>query len=223
MPWPSLTRQVWEETATLAAKLQEAGVDIINTGAYVEINSCRAEIFAETRVLRAGIGWHEARVPTIATSVPRAGFSWVTRKLRGHVDVPLVATNRINTPEIAERVLSDGDADLVSMARPLLADAEFVAKAGRGDAHRINVCIACNQACLDHTFAARRASCLVNPRAGYESELVYSPTSSARAIGVVGAGPAGLAFSTVAAARGHTVSVARSRRDLGVISVQFFR
>jgi len=176
----------WEEVVELAQAVEDAGATIINTG----------------------IGWHEARVPTIATSVPRAGFAWVTQKLKGQgLSIPLVATNRINTPEVAEAVLASGQADMVSMARPLLADADFVNKAAAGTPELINTCIACNQACLDHTFKMQRASCLVNPRAGYETELNYTPTEAPLNLAVVGAGPAGLACATVAAERGHTVTL----------------
>ena len=153
-------------------------------------------------------GWHEARIPTIATVVPRAAFTWVTRRLKetGVVKIPLVTSNRINTPEIAEQVLREGSADMVSMARPLLADPDFVAKAAAGRAEDINPCIACNQACLDLVFSNQRASCLVNPQAGYETELVYRPTAAAKKVAVVGAGPAGLSCATVAAERGHAVT-----------------
>src|SRR5690606_34426709 len=163
--------QTWEETAALATALEAEGVTIFNTG----------------------IGWHEARIPTIVTSVPRGAFSWVTAKLRAEVSVPVVASNRINTPELAEQILADGEADLISMARPLLADPDFVNKAAEGRADEINTCIACNQACLDHTFKNQRASCLLNPRAGHETELILLPTRSSKRIAVVGAGPAGLA------------------------------
>jgi 2,4-dienoyl-CoA reductase (NADPH2) len=173
----------WDEIVMLAKAIEQAGATIINTG----------------------IGWHEARVPTIATSVPRSAFSWVTRKMRGEVKIPLCTTNRINAPEVAEKIIADGEADMVSMARPLLADADFVVKAAAGKAERINTCIACNQACLDHAFQAKIASCLVNPRACHETELNYERTSRAKRIAVVGAGPAGLACATVAAERGHEV------------------
>ena len=176
----------WPEVVALAEKIEASGATIINTG----------------------IGWHEARIPTIATSVPRGGFSWVTAKLKSSVSVPLVATNRINTPEIAESILSSGQSDLVSMARPFLADPYFMAKAAEGASHKINTCIGCNQACLDHSFQMKIASCLVNPRAGYETELdLTKPASKKLSLAVVGAGPAGLAFSTVAAARGHSVTL----------------
>ncbi|HZV23698.1 MAG TPA: NAD(P)-binding protein, partial [Luteimonas sp.] len=170
---------------------------------------------AGATILNSGIGWHEARVPTIATSVPRGAFAGVTAKLRPHVRLPLVATNRINMPEVAEAILAGGGADLVSMARPLLADPEWVNKARRGEAHTINTCIACNQACLDHVFENRRASCLVNPRACAETELNYAPAATPKRIAVVGAGPAGLACATVAAERGHAVTLFDGADEIG--------
>ena len=185
--------QSWEETATLAKALEAEGVSIFNTG----------------------IGWHEARIPTIVTSVPRAAFSWVTAKLKAEVSVPVVASNRINTPEVAEQILASGEADLISMARPLLADPFFVNKAAEGRSEEINTCIACNQACLDHTFQNKRASCLVNPRAGYETTLVLSPTKAVQSIAVVGAGPAGLAAAVELAGRGHSVEVFEARAEIG--------
>jgi len=175
----------WEEVVALGQAIEQAGATIINTG----------------------IGWHETRVPTIATSVPRAAFTWVTRKLRDSVSLPLVTSNRINMPHTAEAVLARGDADLVSMARPLLADPEWANKAAEGRADEINTCIACNQACLDHVFQNKVASCLVNPRAGHETELVIRPAASRKKIAVVGAGPAGLAAAVTAAERGHQVSL----------------
>ncbi|MFJ4964616.1 FAD-dependent oxidoreductase [Streptomyces sp. NPDC088729] len=174
-----------EEVVALAREIEAAGATIINTG----------------------IGWHEARIPTIATSVPRAAFTWVTERVRGAVSVPLVTSNRINTPEVAEEILASGRADLVSMARPFLADPEFVAKAAAGRADAINTCVGCNQACLDHIFSLRITSCLVNPRACHETELVLSPTRTRKRVAVVGAGPAGLACSVTAAERGHAVTL----------------
>ncbi|MFI1096944.1 FAD-dependent oxidoreductase [Streptomyces sp. NPDC020917] len=162
---------------------------------------------AGASVISTGIGWHEARIPTIAAPVPRAAFTWVTKRLMGAVSVPLVTSNRINTPEVAEQVLADGCADLVSLARPLLADPDFVAKAAAGTPEAVNTCIGCNQACLDHTFSRRITSCLVNPRACHETELVLSPTRRRKRIAVVGAGPAGLACAVSAAERGHAVTL----------------
>ncbi|OEG72447.1 NADPH-dependent 2,4-dienoyl-CoA reductase [Shewanella colwelliana] len=183
----------WDEVVTLAKSLEQAGVSIINTG----------------------IGWHEARVPTIATSVPRGAFAWVTEKLKSEVKLPLVATNRINTPEIAEHILASGQADMVSMARPFLADAEFVNKAAANESQLINTCIGCNQACLDHTFSLKRATCLVNPRACYETELNFTPAQIKKRIAVMGAGPAGMAFSIYAASRGHKVVVFEAKSEVG--------
>ena len=183
----------WDEVVEQAKMAEAAGATIINTG----------------------IGWHEARIPTIATMVPRGGFSWVTARMRPEVGVPVITTNRINTPEVAEEILARGDADMVSMARPLLADAEFVKKAREGRADEINICIACNQACLDHTFGRKLCSCLVNPRACRETELNYLPVAKAKNIAVVGAGPAGLAFATVAARRGHQVSLFEQTGEIG--------
>ncbi|HDJ1440580.1 TPA: NADPH-dependent 2,4-dienoyl-CoA reductase [Serratia rubidaea] len=175
----------WQEIERLAQAIEQAGATIINTG----------------------IGWHEARIPTIATMVPRAGFSWVTRKLMGKVGIPLITTNRINDPAVAEQVLADGCADMVSMARPFLADAEFVRKAAEGRADEINTCIGCNQACLDQIFDGKLASCLVNPRACRESEMPLTMAQSPKRLAVVGAGPAGLAFAVTAASRGHRVTL----------------
>lgn len=183
----------WDEVVQLAQEVEKAGATLINTG----------------------IGWHEARVPTIATMVPRAGFAWVTKRLMGKVNIPLITVNRINTPEVGEQVLADGCADMISMARPLLADADFVVKAMENRADEINTCIACNQACLDHIFKRQTASCLVNPRACHETELNYEVTDIKRKIAVVGAGPAGLAAATILAGRGHKVELFESSDKIG--------
>lgn len=181
------------EVVQLAQEIEKAGATIINTG----------------------IGWHEARIPTIATKVPRAAFTWVTRKLKGLVNIPLITSNRINTPEMAEYVLSSGDADLVSMARPMLADPEFVLKAAEGRGDEINTCIGCNQACLDQIFNQQVASCLVNPRACHETELNMLPAEIRKKIAVIGAGPAGLSFAVNAAARGHEVVLYEAAAQIG--------
>ena len=170
---------------------------------------------AGATIISTGIGWHEAKIPTIATKVPRAAFTWVTAKFRQEFSVPVVTSNRINTPEIAEQVLANGDADIVSMARPFLADADFVIKAKEGRADEINTCIACNQACLDHVFLGQTASCLVNPRACHETELIIEPAQHVKSIAVVGAGPAGLAAATTAASRGHKVALFDSASEIG--------
>jgi 2,4-dienoyl-CoA reductase (NADPH2) len=183
----------WEEVVLVAQALEEAGVTILNTG----------------------YGWHEARIPTIVTSVPRAAFAGVAGRLRKEVNIPVVASNRINMPHDAESVLARGDADLVSMARPFLADPDWVAKASAGRSDEINTCIACNQACLDHTFSNKRATCLVNPRACHETELVFRPAARRRRIAVVGAGPAGLSAATVAAERGHEVTLFDAAERIG--------
>ena len=182
-----------DEVVQLAKEVEKAGATIINTG----------------------IGWHEARIPTIATSVPRAAFAWVTKKLMGQVNIPVITSNRINTPEVGEEVLATGCADMVSMARPMLADAHFVAKAAAGKADQIAPCIACNQACLDHTFGGKISSCLVNPRACYETELVIEPSSGKKKIAIVGAGPAGLSTAMAATERGHTVTVFDKSDEIG--------
>ncbi|MEH0628325.1 FAD-dependent oxidoreductase [Streptomyces stelliscabiei] len=170
---------------------------------------------AGATIINTGIGWHEARIPTIATSVPRGAYTWVTKKLMGEVSVPLVTTNRINTPELAEELLADGHADMVSMARPMLADPDFVNKAREGRSDAINTCIGCNQACLDHTFSGKITSCLVNPRACHETELVLSPTRMRKRVAVVGAGPAGLACAVSAAERGHEVTLFDAASEIG--------
>ncbi len=183
----------WEEVEMLAKQIEKAGATIINTG----------------------IGWHEARVPTIATMVPRAGFAWVTKRLMGKVGIPLITTNRINMPEVAEQVLSEGCADMVSMARPFLADPDFVKKAAEGRSDEINTCIACNQACLDHTFKRKTASCLVNPRACHETLMPVLRSETKKKIAVVGAGPAGLAAAVTAAKRGHEVHLFEAGAEIG--------
>lgn len=184
----------WEEIVTLAQRIRDAGASIINTG----------------------IGWHEARIPTIATMVPRGAFAWVTQRMREAVQgIPLCTTNRINNPAVAEDILSQGAADMVSMARPFLADPYFVNKAAAGKEHEINTCIGCNQACLDHIFVSKRASCLVNPVSGYETTLKLNPTKEKRKVAVIGAGPAGLACATTAAARGHEVTLFDAASQIG--------
>ncbi|WP_288387248.1 NADPH-dependent 2,4-dienoyl-CoA reductase [uncultured Acinetobacter sp.] len=182
-----------DEVIHLAKEIEKAGATIINTG----------------------IGWHEARIPTIATKVPRAAFTWVTEKIRPHVKVPLITSNRINTPEMAEYVLTSGHADIISMARPMLADSEFALKAREGRSDEINTCIGCNQACLDHIFNGKVASCLVNPRACHETELNFKAATKPKKIAVVGAGPAGLSFATYAASRGHKIKLYEAAEQIG--------
>jgi len=183
----------WEEVVQLGKEIEKAGATIINTG----------------------IGWHESRIPTIATSVPRAAFTWVTKKMKKELSIPLITSNRINMPETAEKILSEGDADMISMARPFLADPEWVNKAAQDRTDEINTCIGCNQACLDHVFEQKVASCLVNPRACHETEFNYNPTEKKKKIAVVGAGPAGLAASTIAASRGHIVTLFDADSEIG--------
>jgi len=183
----------WEETVYLAKEIEKAGANVINTG----------------------IGWHEARIPTIAQAVPRGGYSWVTAKMMGEISIPLITTNRINTPDVAEQIIANHQADMVSMARPFLADPDFIRKAADGQPDRINTCIACNQACLDHIFQGQYATCLVNPRAGNETLLSWQPAETAKRIAVVGAGPAGMAAASVAGERGHDVTLFEAADRIG--------
>ena len=183
----------WEEVVQLGKEIEKAGATIINTG----------------------IGWHEARIPTISTSVPRAAFTWVTKKMKEELSIPLITSNRINMPATAEKILAEGDADMISMARPFLADPEWVNKAAEEKVDEINTCIGCNQACLDHVFQQKVASCLVNPRACHETELNYYETVLKKKIAVVGAGPAGLAAATIAAERGHFVTLFDADKEIG--------
>lgn len=192
-------------------------LDLVEGGSTLDevIQLAKAIEAAGATIINTGIGWHEARIPTIATKVPRAAYAWVTQKLKGHVSIPLVATNRINTPDVAEQLLADDFCDMVSMARPLLADPLFMRKAEQGKADEINTCIGCNQACLDHTFGGKITSCLVNPRACHETELVNATLDKAKRIAVVGAGPAGLSFATTAASRGHDVTLFDAGAEIG--------
>ncbi|AXG71865.1 2,4-dienoyl-CoA reductase [NADPH] [Kordia sp. SMS9] len=183
----------WEEVVQLGKAIEKAGANIINTG----------------------IGWHEARIPTIATSVPRAAFTWITERMKQEVSIPLITSNRINMPNVAEKILADGHADMISMARPFLADAEWVNKAAEEKADEINTCIACNQACLDHIFNKKVASCLVNPRACHETEFDYQPAKIKKKVAVIGAGPAGMAAATIAAQRGHEVTLFDDHAEVG--------
>ena len=183
----------WQEVVQLGKEIEKAGATIINTG----------------------IGWHEARIPTISTSVPRAAFTWVTKKMKEELSIPLITSNRINMPETAEKILAEGHADMISMARPFLADPEWVNKAEADKSDEINTCIGCNQACLDHVFEQKVASCLVNPRACHETELNYIPTENKKKIAVIGSGPAGLAASTIAAQRGHVVTLFDADKEIG--------
>ncbi|MDH4394402.1 MAG: NADPH-dependent 2,4-dienoyl-CoA reductase [Limnobacter sp.] len=192
-------------------------LDLVEGGSTLDevIQTAKAIEAAGATIINTGIGWHEARIPTIATKVPRAAFTWVTKNVMGHVKIPLITTNRINTPEIAEQVLADGHADMVSMARPFLADADFVVKAAQNRSDEINTCIGCNQACLDQTFQLKITSCLVNPRACHETEIVIEPTNKPKRIAVVGAGPAGLGFAVTAAERGHQVDLIDAASEIG--------
>ncbi len=183
----------WEETVILAKELEKSGVTLLNTG----------------------IGWHESRIPTIATSVPRAAFSWVTARMKKEISIPLITTNRINTPEVAEQILQNQEADMISMARPMLADPYFASKAAAGNSDSINTCIGCNQACLDHIFRRKRATCLVNPQACYETELTFPRTATPKKLAVIGGGMAGMAFACYAAQRGHNVSLFEAAKELG--------
>lgn len=209
------TRQAVGENFIIIYRLSM--LDLVEGGSTLDevIQLAKAIEQAGATLLNTGIGWHEARIPTIATKVPRAGFTWVTAKVKPHINIPIITSNRINTPEMAEYVLSSGQADMVSMARPMLADPEFVRKASEGRSHEINTCIGCNQACLDHIFAGKMATCLVNPRACRETELIITTAEQRKKIAVIGAGPSGLSFAITSAQRGHEIHLFEQSNEIG--------